>query len=412
VSDERVYHQTLDNGLVLVCEEMDGVESAAMTVLLPAGAANDPPEADGAAGVLSEMVFRGAGERDNRQLTDYLDGLGLQRSESVQTYHTGFGVGTLARNLPAALAVYADVIRRPLLPADQLPAAQALCTQRIDSLEDNPPEKTMIELRSRHYPYPLGRSSLGTKEAIDAMTAESLRADWQNRYGPAGTIIGIAGKVRWDEVLGQVTELFDDWPGTEAVSIDERPSGSSAGHIEHETTQTQIGIAYPSVPASHEQYYAARMGVAVLSGGMSGRLFTEVREKRSLCYSVMAAHHMLKDRASVLCYAGTTNERAQETLNVTLGELKRLGDGIEPEELQRAKAGLKSSLIMQGESTSARAGAIAGDWYRLGRVRSLDEISGQIDAVGTDDVIAHLQACPPSPMTILTLGPKPLEMPC
>jgi len=412
VSDQRVFHQSLDNGLVLICEEMDGVESAAMTMLLPAGAVNDPPQADGAAGLLSEMVFRGAGRRDSRQLTDYLDSLGLQRSESVQTSHTMLTLGTLARNLPAALAAYADVIRRPLLPAEQLPAAQALCLQRIDSLEDNPPEKTMVELRSRHYPYPLGRSTLGTKDAIGAMTPESLRADWQDRYRPNGTIIGIAGKVRWDEIRRQVAELLDDWEPGQPTALPERKSGPATDHLWQETTQTQIGIAYRSVPADHDQYYAARMGVAVLSGGMSGRLFTEVRERRSLCYSVMAAHHVLKDRASVLCYAGTTNERAQETLEVVVGELKRLADGIEPEELERAKAGLKSALIMQGESTSARSGAVAGDWYRLGRVRSLDEIGARIDAVTTDEVLAHLRACPPSPMTVLTLGPQPLEMPC
>src|SRR5438132_7221578 len=124
---------------------------------------------------------------------------------------------------------------------------------------------------------------------------------------------------------------------------------------------------------------------------MSARLFTEVREKRGLCYSVWASYSTFKDRASVLCYAGTTNERAQETLDVTLGELKRLQDGIEAEEVQRVQAGLKSSLIMQEESTSARAGSLASDWYYLGRVRTFDEIKSAIDGLTPAGITEHLK---------------------
>src|SRR5262249_31387105 len=159
--------------------------------------------------------------------------------------------------------------------------------------------------------------------------------------------------------------------GEPSLTLGEVPE--KRAHLEKETTQTQIGIAYPSVPIGHPDYYAALGAVNVLSGGMSARLFTEVREKRGLCYAVWATYQTLRDRASVLCYAGTTNERAQETLDVMLGELKRLQEGIEKEEVERVQAGLKSSLIMQEESTSARAGTLASDWYYLGRVRTFDE---------------------------------------
>ena len=141
---------------------------------------------------------------------------------------------------------------------------------------------------------------------------------------------------------------------------------------------------------------------------MSARLFTEVREKRGLCYAVWASYETYKDRATVVCYAGTTNERAQETLDVTLGELRRLADGIETEEVERVQAGLKSSLIMQEESTSARARTLASDWYYLGRVRSFDEISGAVNALTPANIVAHLKRTPPKDFTIVTLGPKAL----
>src|SRR5439155_24203693 len=148
----------------------------------------------------------------------------------------------------------------------------------------------------------------------------------------------------------------------------------------------------------------------VLSGGMGARLFTEVREKRGLCYSVWASYQTFKDRACILCYAGTTNERAQETLDVTLGELQRLVAGVSEEEVERVRAGLKSSVIMQEESTSARAGALASDWYYLGRVRTLDEIQDAVQALTPAKIVEHLRRHPPKDFTIVTLGPRPLRV--
>src|SRR5207249_5207122 len=197
-------------------------------------------------------------------------------------------------------------------------------------------------------------------------------------------------------------------PG-EVPAPDYRPPAGGKDHLSKETTQTQIAIAYASVPFGDAGYYAAQGAVQVLSGGMSARLFTEVREKRGLCYAVWATYTTFKDRASVLCYAGTTNERAQETLDVTLGELQRLQDGIAVDEVERVQAGLKSSLIMQEESTSARAGTLASDWYYLKRVRSLDEIQAAVQALSPAAIVAHLKRWPPRDFTIVTLGPNALS---
>jgi predicted Zn-dependent peptidase len=144
---------------------------------------------------------------------------------------------------------------------------------------------------------------------------------------------------------------------------------------------------------------------------MSARLFTEVREKRGLCYSVFASYHTLKDLACVMCYAGTTAQRAQETLDVTLGELVRLAQGVERHELDRLKARVKSGLIMQQESSSARASSIAREWYHLGRVRSMEEIGRLVDSLSCESLGRYLAANPPQDFTIVTLGPEPLKIP-
>ena len=209
----------------------------------------------------------------------------------------------------------------------------------------------------------------------------------------------------------QIGRLFGDWKAPESPALDVGTTSGRRAHLgKEETAQTQIAIAYPSVPIGHAEYYAAVGAVNVLSGGMSSRLFTEVREKRGLCYAVSASYSGFKDRASVICYAGTTNERAQETLDVTLSELRRLAEGIEGEEVQRVQAGLKSSQIMQEESTSARAGTLASDWYYLGRVRPFDEIKSAIDGLTADGLVAHVRRHPPRDLTVVTLGPKPLRV--
>jgi predicted Zn-dependent peptidase len=389
---------------------MEHVRSAALNVLVPAGSVYDPPEQLGLGAMLADLITRGAGLRDSRQLTLALDNLGLDRSESVGSLHTRFYGATLARNLPAALEIYADIIRRPHLPDEEMTAVRSLALQDLQGLEDEPRQKVLIELRKRHYPAPLSNDRRGTVAGVHAVTSESIRAHYRRHFRPAGMIMSVAGNIDWEPLREQVGRLFGDWRGEPVLPITAGPSRSGTDHVEKDTTQTQIGIAYPSIPIGHADYYAALGAVNVLSGGMSSRLFTHVREERGLCYSVWATYQTFKDRASVIAYAGTTVERAQETLDVTLRELKRLRDGIEDDELERVRAGLKSSLIMAEESTSSRAGSLASDWYYLGRVRSTEEIQKEIDGLSPRAILEHVDRYPAKDFCIVTLGPHSLKI--
>ncbi|MDB5310496.1 MAG: Peptidase inactive domain protein [Gemmataceae bacterium] len=397
--------------MVLLAERMEHVRSAAINFLVPAGAAFDPPGKLGVATVLADLITRGAGDRDSRQLSLALDNLGVDRDESVGAVNMRFWGSTLSRNAPAALDIFADVIRRPHLPEDELEPVQALALQDIQSLEDAPQQKVMVELRRRYYPSPLSKDRRGRAEDIEGLSADDVRRQYRRLFRPNGAILSVAGNIDWDRLKAQVERLFGDWPTGEAVEVVPAPHTPASAHVHKDTEQTQVSLAFPSAPIGHPDYYAARAGVGVLSGGMSSRLFTEVREKRGLCYSVYAFHETFKDRGTLIAYAGTRAKRAQETLDVTVGELRRLKDGVTDDEIDRVKAGLKSSLIMQEESTSARAGAIATDWYYLGRVRSFDEIQAAIDALTPAGILGYLDRYPVRDLTLVTLGPEPLTMP-
>ena len=173
---------------------------------------------------------------------------------------------------------------------------------------------------------------------------------------------------------------------------------------------SHIGIAFESIPYSHDDYFQLRAAIGVLSDGMSSRLFTEVRENRGLCYAIFASCQSLRDRGSVFTYAGTTQQRAQETLDVTIEQLQQLANGIQPEELDRLRARLKSGLIMQQESSSSRSASIASDWYYLQRVRSLDELNSILDELSSDSINAYLSDHSPDNFDVVTLGRHPLEI--
>lgn len=407
---ERYLQHRLPNGLTLLAERMPGMQSAAMTLLVNAGVINDPAGGIGSANVLSDLVLKGAGSRNSRELTDHLDRLGLQRSSGAGIHHTRFACAAVAANVLAGMPTYADIVQRPHLPEDGFEASRDLALQALAGVDDDPRQKVSIKLREIFFPDPFGRNTMGEADQLRALDIQKIKSDFAARYQPDRAILSIAGNIEFNDVIEKAEAAFGAWHAKPLPPVHVTPSERQY-HFEHQKSeQTHIGIAYPTLTENEENYYVARMAVEVLSGGMSGRLFTEVREKRALCYSVGASYASVRDFACVFGYAGTSNDRAQATLDCFIGELHRLSEGVQEDELDRAKIGLKSNTIMQEESTSARAGAMAADWFIRGRVRTLDEIAAAIDAITVDQVNNYLKANKPGPFTIVIVGPKELKL--
>jgi len=416
-STSTIEQHKYSNGLVLVAERMPGVQSAAFTLLLPAGAAYEGADGlnlgGGAATMAAEWITRGAGTRDSHALLTALDNLGVSHAESAQTLHTSIAGATLGRNLEPALELFADMVRRPHLDDDEVEPIRALCLQNLRSLEDDPGTKVIYELRRRHFPDPWGRPSPGTTEGVTSLSPGELRDFLKKTYRPNGAILGVAGAIDWPRLRDTVGRIFGDWLPRPELRVGAKPGGPRRDHILRETQQIQIAMAYPAATVDSPDYYRARAAAAILGGYSSARLFTEVREKRGLCYSVYSTYEGQPDRAAMLCYAGTSADRAQQTLDVMLTEIEQLGrGGVAPDELETMRAGLKSSLIMAQESSMSRSGALASDWYFLGRVRSLQEIAAELDALTPASVSEYAAGLAhPRERTILTLGPAALTLP-
>lgn len=406
--EQLVHTFELPNGLTLLIEPMADVQSAAFSLLVPGGSIYDPAEQAGCASVLVEMLLRGAGNLNSEALTNALDNLGLQRHEGVGRQHISFHGATLAENLPDSLRIYADIVRRPHLPSGEFKAAVAGCAQSLLAIEDDPYDKAMLELRRMCFPAPWGNPSDGTLAGLSNLSHKHVKQHFARCFRPNGAILGVAGKVDVAAIKSLVEEVFGDWEQKPDPGFVAGPRGPHLGHVEQQIDQTHLAIAYDSVPCRHPDYYTAWAANWVLGGGSSARLFTEVRERRGLCYSVHSQLTSTRDDGRVLCHAGVTVDRAQEALEIILQEIKRLPGSIQASELNRCKAGVKSELIMQQESSSSRAAGLSNDWFHLGRVVSLDEVRQKIEALTVDTLHAHLERFPPRDFTILTLGPNPL----
>lgn len=408
---QTIHLHALPNGLTLLAEEMPWLESAAFALLLPAGCAFEPADQLGLAELVCEMAQRGAGPRDSRQFLAELENLGASVSASVQVAHTSLGGAMPAERLPQVLALYADLVQRPHLPPEQLEDARRSCLQDCRAVEDELGRKTMKTLRQRHYPDPWGRSSEGTEATLQRLTIADVQRFWRTCYSPREAILAVAGQIDWPRLVDDVTRLFGDWQAPGPSPPQERPAPRGYCHLPVDSAQTHLGLALDAVPYAHPDYFLIRGAVGVLSDSMSSRLFTEVREKRGLVYAVQAVCHSLRDRGAILAYAGTTTERAQETLDVLWAELQRLHEGITAEELQRLKGRIKRLLILEQESSPARAGAIALDWYHLGKVRTMEELSALLDGLSVEAINAYLATHRPASCTLVTVGAQPLHPP-
>ena len=250
---------------------------------------------------------------------------------------------TLGTNLEPALELFADMVLRPRFDDLEIEPIRALCLQNLRSLEDDPGTKVVYELRKRHFPEPWGRPAPGSADGVSSMTAATLRKFYRTTYRPNGAILGVAGAIDWPRLRDVIGRLFGDWKTQPDPRLREKPAGPRRDHITRETQQIQIALAQPAATVDSPDYYRACAAAAILGGYSSARLFTEVREKRGLCYSVYASYEGQRDRAALICLAGTSTERAQQTLDVMVAELKRLGEGgVEQEELETMRAGSRA----------------------------------------------------------------------
>jgi predicted Zn-dependent peptidase len=408
---QSLFSATLDNGIVLLGESLPGLESVAVAFHMPAGAVHDPAGSCGLATLSGEMMLRGAGDRSSRRVVEDLEAAGVQWSQAVSTSHASFSGAMVARQLPDVLPIYVDILRRPTLPDDEFAHARQMVLQNLAGTEDDPAHRVMSAVRHLVYPAPWGLPAEGLSADVARLGIEDVRRFVADHVRPEGAIIAIAGRIDWDDFIRRVESLVGAWRTAPPASVPQGSRGPRHRHVEHDSQQTHIAIAWPAPPYRDDASHEAMAALSILGGGPSSRLFTEVRERRGLCYGVSAGYHTHRAFAAALCYSGTTAARAQETLDVMFAEIARLPGSITRDEVEWVKARAKSGLVMQQESSAARAGGIARQWYHLGRVRTLEEELRRFDELTVESIEAWLAANPVRDPVVVSLGREALQVP-
>lgn len=406
---------TVAGGMKLAVEPIDGAATATIVWTLPVGSAGDPigDLGCGESNVLSEVILRGAGDRSSREFSDALDRLGVQRATSSSGYCITISATCMGAQAVETLQLLCDMVLRPRIEQDALEASRELALQSLGSLTDDPQHYASIKIGEISIPAPFNEHGYGSEAGLKALTTKSLHAAWQRRCRPGGSIMAIAGAIDPEKIRELLEKLLEGWSGTSIEPMERASAIRGSVHEKQATAQTHICLALASPREADEASLPHRLMARVLGGGgMSNRLFSEVREKRGLCYSVGMSYACGRDRGLSTIYAGSTPERASETLACIRTELNRMAGGVTEGEFNRAIIGLKSGIVMGGESTMARAAALAGDLFRRGTVRTLTEVVASVDRLTLAQVNEHAaQFLAPERVAeaaLAVVGPEPL----
>ncbi|UCG32756.1 MAG: insulinase family protein [Phycisphaerales bacterium] len=405
-------HEFLECGVEMAAAFLPDRRVVHFEFRLYAGAAHEPSERLGLAHLVEETVTKGTERRSGRELSDAFDAIGASHSTWTGRECAGFGSTCLPEYLEEALGLHAEFLRTPTFPEDACSVAVELAEQEINSLNDEPRDLCDKLLARQTYGEVLGRHVLGEPETLKRITRQDIAGFWQRMYVPGRMQLVLAGPVDWERTKACVESLFAGCGG--AKSSGREPFtfqfNAQRAHHQQETEQEQIGVCYPGVAVPSREFPIERVLLGVLSGGMSSRLFTEVREKLGLVYYVQAWSEHPRGAGMIHIAASTTPERCAETYATLLREISRLADDVTEEELERAKTGLLARAETRGETTSARCAELGNDLFHYGHPVSREEKLDAIREVSVEDIRRYLHEHPRDQLSVLTLGPSQLEV--
>jgi predicted Zn-dependent peptidase len=368
---------------------MPGLETVALSVVVGRGSRWETPAQSGWAHLLEHMVFKGAGERSARDIVEAIEAEGGQINAATSHDRTSYQVRALRGGLGLGAEVIADLVWRPSLRADDLEREKTVINQEIAEAADTPDDLVFELAQGQAFAgQPLGRPILGEPKTVATATSETLKAFHAGLYGPDAIIIGAAGAVDEDELLRLAEGLFSGGPIAPAPPPAE-PARFSGGQIGKAKAleQAHLVLLLPAFGVRDPDYFALRLFAEILGGGMSSRLFQEVREHRGLAYAIDAYADTHSDAGVLGIYAGTSAEDATEAAKVSAGQVKAMTRDVDAAELARAKAQMKSATFMARESALARAEQAAGQVLVFDRLFSPAETAQSIDKVTADDIV-------------------------
>jgi predicted Zn-dependent peptidase len=403
------YYHRLPNGMELIGQRMPSLGSVVFSVQADAGALNEPDDQLGLCQLLEDMFFQGTPTRTARRITDAVELLGARRVVNTSYESMRLGLQVVHTRLSDALELVADLLLNSTFPQQEFTQLKPLLLQAIRRRDDEPMRRAGDLIAHTYYRGSrMSRPLLGTVETASALDVGTLKGYYDRFFHADRAVFAIAGNFEWDAAVASVERLFGGWSGGGVPGHRDVPQPVTLAAVQQEPgEQEHIYLAYPSVAYGDPDYYANLLAVEIFGGGMTSRLFDEVREKRSLVYSVGAYAAPARSSGAVMIYGGSSPDKAHETVKVIVDELKRLEtDGVTQDELDRAKVQLMSELVMQSESSAARMSSLLRSWWFERRLIPIHEVREAIDAVTTDQILQLQRRFPPtSTLVLAAVGP-------
>lgn len=397
---------TLPSGLRVASQNVPGIRTAAVGIWVHAGARNEPAERNGISHLLEHMAFKGTTNRTARQIAEEVESAGAYMNAYTSREETAYHLRILPPTLPLAIDVLSDILLRPTFAAEELAREQSVVIQEIGEARDNPADIVFDQFQRSAFPdQPLGRPILGTPEIVSGIGRETLLAYMDQHYRGGGMVLAAAGDVRHEALVELAAAAFRDLgaatPEPPAPARYRGGIGRAARNLE----QTHLVLGFEGVSYSDPDFYATAMFSAILGGGMSSRLFQEVREKRGLAYDIHSFSSSFHDSGIFGIYAGTAEQDAGEVIARTAEEMHGIASSVRPEELDRAMAQARSGMLMGLESCAGQAEALAHQLRIYGRPISVDEHLQRLAAVNRAAVSRVAQRVLASAPTLAATGP-------
>ncbi len=377
----------LPNGLTVISHAMDHLASAAVGVWVGVGSRAEERHENGLSHLLEHMAFKGTRRRSAQAIAEEIEAVGGELNAATSVESTAFYARIIDSDLPLAVDMLSDILQESVFDAEELRREQHVILQELGAARDVPEDWVFDLFQETAWPdQPIGRPILGTQRTVRSFAREQLSSYLDTHYKGPSMVLSAAGSLSHDALVKLAESHFANVPaetGPKAVAAQYR---GGERHEFRDSMETQIVLGFEGVSYGGDEQYKAQLLAGLLGGGMSSRLFQEVREKRGLCYSIYAFHWAYSDTGIFGIHAATGEEDIAELMPVMFDELERVTDGVSETELSRARAQMRASLLMAMESPAARASQIARQMLVYGHPLSPEEILDKIDRVTVGEV--------------------------
>jgi predicted Zn-dependent peptidase len=379
----------LASGLSVVTDQMPHLETASLGVWIGSGSRNERADEHGISHFLEHMAFKGTKRRTARQIAEAIEAVGGDLNAATSVESTGYFARVLKADVPLALDVLADILSEPTFDAEELRREQNVIVQEIGATEDAPDDLVFDRLQETAFPkQAVGRSILGTPDTVRSFNASRLRAYLNRNYRAPDMVVAAAGAVDHRAIVAEAEKRFASFTGPAAPEPEPAHFRGGTRVETRDLEQVHIAMALQGLPVRDDQLYSLQVFTSVLGGGMSSRLFQEVRENRGLCYAIQAFHMPYEDTGLFGLYAGTDESDAPELMRVVIDQIGNATETLNETEVSRAKAQMKAGLLMALESSEARVGQLARQMLAYDRPIPLEEIVVKVDAVTVESARA------------------------